>query len=522
MSSELPPLPSPAWRPAVSRAVHRRGPAPPWRQQTVVPLRPTRRFNRRRQAVIAGLGFMVCLGLFCWASFWLWPPSGACIILLGAGYEDNLAIPHNAYGRRSLNDLLEVSSSPNTAFFWGSRQLRLKHEPRELHVGDDWNAGWTDFPEKTLVVYLACHGAVDDQGAYLLPQDAGTRPEDRLRLTAILDRLAALPADKNKVLILDATQVTAHGPLGLLHNDFARELDRLDDRITAMPNLVVLSASDAEQRSWGCPEWRRTIFAHYVIEGLKGAAADDDRDGLIDAWELHQFVRSSVERWVRDNRAAARTPVLLPRGPLGQRRAVRAQLTMTRSYEPPDPQQTPPFDPPSQLVKGWENFGRLERQVPSLAVYTPHIWRQYQDTLLRCEQLVRAGDREHAELLFGRLGDLEQEMSRARYLQLNCVQYSLPMPAAAGAGVPSIETLAARFHELSEAPPQEYAARWNGLQASNPATGPRDQQFLRLQFSDFLLQRGAEDPERTWKKRSISSASLAIRLILAQPKSIFY
>src|SRR5438477_12789383 len=122
MSSELPPLPSATWRPALPRAERRRGPAPPWRQQTVAPVRSRRRFSRGRQLAIASFGFFACLGLLCWASFWLWPPTGACLVLIGAGYEDNLAIPHNAFGRESLKGLAEVSASPNSTFFWGSRQ----------------------------------------------------------------------------------------------------------------------------------------------------------------------------------------------------------------------------------------------------------------------------------------------------------------------------------------------------------------------------------------------------------------
>ena len=38
---------------------------------------------------------------------------------------------------------------------------------------------------------------------------------------------------------------------------------------------------------------------------------------------------------------------------------------MTRAYEPPDPQQTPVFEPPARLVEGWQNYGRLAQQVPA-------------------------------------------------------------------------------------------------------------------------------------------------------------
>ena len=73
-------------------------------------------------------------------------------------------------------------------------------------------------PEQTVVLFLALHGGTDGEGAYFLPQDATVdpNPDNRLRLTAVLSRLAALPADKKKVLILDATQMQANWALGML------------------------------------------------------------------------------------------------------------------------------------------------------------------------------------------------------------------------------------------------------------------------------------------------------------------
>ena len=56
----------------------------------------------------------------------------------------------------------------------------------------------------------------------------------------------------------NATQVAADWRLGVLHNDFARALNRLDAEVRAVPNLVVLSASGEDQLSWSSEELRRT------------------------------------------------------------------------------------------------------------------------------------------------------------------------------------------------------------------------------------------------------------------------
>src|SRR5262249_18012182 len=160
----------------------------------------------------------------------------------------------------------------------------------------------------------------------------------------ILNRLAKLASARHKVLILDATRITANWQLGMLHNDFARALAALEGRIAEIPNLIVLSASDVDQRSWISEEWRQTAFAHALIEGLRGAAPDRDQDGRISAWELYEYVQGRVATWVESNRGAVQTPVLLPQGEPGQRRARAIDLGPARSNQPPDPRQTPVFE----------------------------------------------------------------------------------------------------------------------------------------------------------------------------------
>ena len=118
--------------------------------------------------------------------------------------------------------------------------------------------------------------------------------------------LDQLPRDTKKLLLLDTTQVGADWNLGLLHNDFVRSLAN-DPKIKSIPNLVVFCASDEDQRSWPSDEYGQTIFAHFILEGLKGAADKDD-DGRLTAQELIDYVQQQVESWVRHNRGALQTP----------------------------------------------------------------------------------------------------------------------------------------------------------------------------------------------------------------------
>ena len=153
----------------------------------------------------------------------------------------------------------------------------------------------------------------------------------------MLDELAKRP-DKKKLLVLDTTQVDTDFATGQLHNDFARELKKLDDQIDKIPNLVVICASDSDQRSWYSEEWQQTIFTHYFIEGAKGAAGVN----RVSLDKLFGYVANRVPAWVRSNRGEDQTPILLPTQS-GMKRAKKFELAIASasSYKAPAASSAP-------------------------------------------------------------------------------------------------------------------------------------------------------------------------------------
>src|SRR5262249_38038046 len=151
------------------------------------------------------------------------------------------------------------------------------------------------------------------------------------------------------------TQVAAHWPLGLFHNDFARALkdEKTKKRIRDIPGLVVLCASDEGQRSWVSEEWRQTIFAHHVLEGLRRATESGGRGTAL---ALHKYALDRVKRWARHNREAAQTPLLLG----GEERAGALELVAVEgTYKAPDPGKVKPFAPPQELAQAWGESHKL-------------------------------------------------------------------------------------------------------------------------------------------------------------------
>ncbi len=439
--------------------------------------------------VLTGLAYLGFSALLFWVILWLWPPQPACVALVGAGYETNLAIPHNLAGKEGIKELAAVTRLRPFSILWRSRHLRLLNDPRTLRTHGSWDKGIDRFSESTFVLYMAVHGGADEHGAYLLANDADTRddPRSRLRVEAVLDRLAKLPASKNKVLILDATQVASWWPLGMLRNDFARALDDLNDKIAKVPNLVVLSASAPDQRSWVSPEWRQTVFSHFLSEGLRGEAADDE--GRIDAAGLFHYVDRHVQAWAAANRQARQTPVLLPHAK-GEVLAGRMELAAGQKRSDAVTPELPITSEPTGLNEAWSTFDRLRLQIPSPAVYTPHIWTRYQAALLRYEALLRGGDRASAKTMQGVLSALEREIRETRTLRLGSVQNTLAMPALEGSRLPSPTTaLRLQFNDLWAAPPDEYATRWAAMQQGPGSGDPRQ---LRLQLYEFMLRNASD------------------------------
>ena len=493
------PTPGPSWRPTVTHLVPVEPTGPRWRREFQGG--DGNRWPRRLR--VGGLigAFLLCTGLLIWASFWLFPPQPAGLVLVGAGYETNLAVPPNVSGRESMKELAAWTNSHPSSFSWRSGLLKLKPDAIELQKNVAWDTALSRVDEKTVVLYFALHGASDSRGPYLIRQDAdGSDPEhDFLRVSEVLDRLKKLPASKNKVVIFDATQVPALWSFGVLHNDFARALEQLDrdGKIAEIPNLIILSASATDQRSWASDELKRTLYSYYVLEGLKGAA-DANSDGRIDALELHNYVRAAVERWVRANRAAVQTPVLLPAAQ-GDERARKIHLTMVPTpYQGSDPTPSSGWSPPAELTKAWDNATRLAAQTPPPEVYSPQVWQQYRATLLRYEQLLRAGDDANAATMAEKLQDLERQIEQAKRVPLASASNTFTMSNVSGAA-PLPTDAAKKFEQMWGAGDDEMASEWTKIQGTLPAD-LATRQSIRLNFIERVFNRAVENPRENLVK----------------------
>jgi hypothetical protein len=262
------------------------------------------------------VGFAACLMLVVWLIWMINPPEPAAVILVGADYATNLAVPHNVMGWEGLKEIERLSQTPQrwSLFNPASLQLIRKDRSKTLDRAEQWDDLIADlkkgFREPTLIIVLALHGGSDRSGPYLIP-NLMKRPEDRLEMKRVIDSMKELPAEKQKILIVEGAQVPADWRLGMLHNDFPRRLKELEPEIRSVRNLWVLSGCDVDQQCWVSEGLGRTVFSHYIIEALRGRNAAGP-DGRLTLAELHHYVRENVRKWALEARGALQEPVLLP------------------------------------------------------------------------------------------------------------------------------------------------------------------------------------------------------------------
>jgi hypothetical protein len=458
---------------------------------------------------VAGFGVVIV---------WLRPSQPACLVLLGSGYEQNLLLPHNAHGWHGLVQLDQAVAQDGTApdaFRWPwNPPTRLRRVSDPVEIGDQaWSEIWNrlDLPsyhEKAVVLCLSMHGMADRDEAYLLPNftvkpSGKALAQARIPFREVLDSLKTLQ-NRKVLLLIDAAQVSAHWPIGMLHNDFvARLQEKYDGPIRAMGNVAVICSTSPDQRSWASDEMQNTVFGHYVTLGLQGAGHGAHE--RVTAWSLFKYVEGKVDQWVQTNRARRQTPLLL--GDESLARELEIAYVTEAIAEPAVPMRTVDSDGLKVEWTKWRDLARA-RFAP---VCAPHLWRLYQDLLLRYEQLVRAGDPtgKSAELR-STLARLHGDFIAAQHVDRTfaCLPNNLLMPAFLGYDVdPALQqpALQALLTALRKAATSAERAK---LMEPYRVRSTRDKQYLEVALGALVLQDVAVPTLSEWQREDELLAEL--------------
>ena len=247
--------------------------------------------------------FLVCLATVVFLILRIRRPEPAAVFLVGANYANNLAVPHNVPGWEGLVGIRQVSEKPPPWSLFYPASLQLIGERDEALNQLDHKGQWNDLitnraSEAHHGTDVAHRGGAPRRlparkGLTSCPMRSPARKQG-LDLKDVIASMAKLPAEQNKILVLEGAEVPTAWRLGMVHNDFARRLKELEPEIEKVPNLWVLSGCDVNQRCWASEALGRTIFTHYIIEALRGAAAGPDQRLSLE--ELYQYVHKERAR----------------------------------------------------------------------------------------------------------------------------------------------------------------------------------------------------------------------------------
>jgi len=239
-------------------------------------------------------------------------------LTIGNGRRWAVMIGINAYQDRDISNLnccvadVQAVHRLLTAPTHGGYQARLLLDTASLLLPTRNNilaelsnvAQATD--EKDLILfYFSGHGAVEAGEAYLIPCDA--------RLTNLADTAIPLRRVKEimaqskaqaKVILLDACHSGAR--IGKAEAQMSPEF--MQRVFVEAEGLAILASCHQGQVSYEWEQAGQSVFTHYLLEGLVGAA-DFDHKGFITVQDINRYVADQVKVWAM-HRGRSQSPTL--------------------------------------------------------------------------------------------------------------------------------------------------------------------------------------------------------------------
>ncbi|MCI0419370.1 MAG: tetratricopeptide repeat protein [Acidobacteria bacterium] len=215
-------------------------------------------------------------------------------VIIGIAEYKNLDAKHQLqFSANDAESIYSILISPQGGNFKAENvhklvgnRATLENMRRELEV---WLPSVAKEEDRVLI-YFAGHGFVYQGKGYLAPHDISLKdipgtgyPMDSLG-SVVGSRIKA----RNKVLLTDACHSGAITP--------GADTQTLSSSLLSIhKSLFSLTASRDREQSFESPDWGggHGIFTYYVVKGLE-READENRDGIVTADELAEYVRRNV------------------------------------------------------------------------------------------------------------------------------------------------------------------------------------------------------------------------------------
>ena len=311
-------------------------------------VRAAKRQTRLRKIYVVGVVMLVMVATIAALLFyWHDPPRPSLVVLRIDQYHDP-RIPLSQWAAQDREGLRNLGLAENNAFTSQEKQLLRQ----QLAV-----IGQNQPSKQPLVIYLSAYAVVQDDGTVaVLPADARLDdPTTWLPVKDVLDALKECPVQR-VLLLLDLAQPCVEPQAGVLAANVPERLrPALQTAVKDNKKLQIFASCSPGQTSLGSEELGHTVFAHYLIKGMAGAASrrlygQPSQFESATRRELVLYATIQVDRWVYHTTGQRQTPEYFGTED-------DYDLTVTERTTVPAAVPLSP-DYPSFLVDGWTERDR--------------------------------------------------------------------------------------------------------------------------------------------------------------------
>ncbi|MDY6972048.1 MAG: caspase family protein [Thermodesulfobacteriota bacterium] len=224
----------------------------------------------------------------------------ALIIAIG-NYRDPRINPLR-YAERDARQLYKVLTDSRTGMFDRRNvTILLNRDATEKNIKFKFDdiVSKAERKEDLLFVFYAGHGFTYPSGTdtYWLTYDTvvGDQEGNRIKSTAFSNLTLATKISSIKantvIFFVDACFSS-----GMVNRP--RAIRGLESYLGSGKDILIITSSQANQKSIESPRLKNGVFSYFLIKGLSGQA-DADSDGLVSVEELWLFINSNVSQYAR-------------------------------------------------------------------------------------------------------------------------------------------------------------------------------------------------------------------------------
>lgn len=264
------------------------------------------------------------------------------ILLIGINRYRDSRLPSLQYSAIDCQGLAEALIDATQAF--PQRSMQIRHDfgvPATLQQVRDSLAAIVESAQSrdTVLIYFSGHGILEDEQPVLCLAD--TQKDDLLNtglsIAELLEQLGQCQAQQ-QIVWLDACHsggMTLRG--ATLPNPTAQMMGLLGQRAVQSQGFYALLSCDQSQQSWEFPELGHGVFTYFLMQGLRGAAAD--ASGAIDADGLYKYVYHQTLQYIDKSNQQLRL--------INQQKRGRGETHLQPEY---------PLQTPKRIVEGFGQF----------------------------------------------------------------------------------------------------------------------------------------------------------------------